>query len=435
MEDNSVISTDTYTYGNSNWEDQLTKFNNQEITYDMIGNPLTIGEDIKMSWINGRELKSFVDASKDLKINYKYNLDGIRTRKTINGEDIYYYLEGNDIIYQEQNNNILYFIRDDDELIGFKYENKNYYYIKNIQNDIIGIMDEEFNKIVTYEYDSWGLFTNIIDDSDNNIGTINPYRYRSYYYDNETGLYYLGNRYYNPIWGRFINVDSTTGQVGGSPIGHNMYQYAFNNPINFADEVGNWPKWLKKAVAAVAIVTAVTVVAVTATVVASGTVFAVIAVGVAKGAAIGAVSGAVIGAASGAVSNRVKTGSWKDSGKAAINGAANGALSGAITGAVSGGISSTSQVLKAAQKWGATQTRSPIKNMNSHFRKHVLKEKHSYLGKDVIQFTENANNFFQANKGSMQLTSSGNYGIRGVMNGKKVGGFFSEAGQIFSFFS
>ena len=139
---------------------------------------------------------------------------------------------------------IYYIYNIEDELIGFKYNNEVYYYIKNHLNDIVAITDSNYNIIVTYEYDSWGNILSIKDEnnqdiSNNNthIGNINPYRYRSYYYDKETNLYYLNSRYYNPVWGRFINADNYVSTDTG-PLGHNMYCYCNNNIINYEDSSG-----------------------------------------------------------------------------------------------------------------------------------------------------------------------------------------------------
>ena len=89
---------------------------------------------------------------------------------------------------------MIYYIYDySGNVIGFNYQNNNYYYEKNIQNDVIGIMDSNYNIIVNYEYDSYGKLLSIKDNNGNtitdttNIGIINPIRYRSHYYDNETG--------------------------------------------------------------------------------------------------------------------------------------------------------------------------------------------------------------------------------------------------------
>jgi len=73
MDTEEIVKTDTYEYENSDWKDQLTKFNNQEITYDAIGNLKTIGENIVMDWINGRSLASYTDEQKNRYISYEYN--------------------------------------------------------------------------------------------------------------------------------------------------------------------------------------------------------------------------------------------------------------------------------------------------------------------------------------------------------------------------
>ena len=139
---------------------------------------------------------------------------------------------------------MIYYIRDEEgSLIGLKYNDTMYYYIKNMQEDIIGITDSNNNLLCSYLYDSWGNIISIKDNDGNiindtsHIGIINPYRYRSYYYDSETKLYYLNSRYYNPEWGRFINADSFvyTAQDMHST---NMYVYTENNPICRVDILG-----------------------------------------------------------------------------------------------------------------------------------------------------------------------------------------------------
>jgi len=223
----TLLDEDTYEYNNSNWQDLLTKFDNESITYDNIGNPLTIGNKT-LTWMNGRELATYSDGTNN--ISYKYDLLGIRTSKTVNGITTNYYVEGRNIIFEDRNGTMLYYLYNGDELLGFTYNNNTYYYHKNMFGDIIGIYDSDYNEIVTYQYDSWGVIKNIIDNSSINIGTINPFRYRSYYYDNETELYYLNSRYYNPRIGRFINADAYVA-TGQSLIGHNMFCYCGNNPI------------------------------------------------------------------------------------------------------------------------------------------------------------------------------------------------------------
>ena len=253
----NLLGQNSYEYNNSAWVDQLTKFNNEVITYDAIGNPLTIG-DKTLTWINGKQLNSYNYL--DNNISYKYDKDGIRIGKTVNGVETKYYLESNKITLEIKGDNVIYYMYSKvDGLIGFKYNNDVYYYIKNAQNDIIGILDSNYNEVATYEYDTFGNVLAIKDNNGNDvtnnlthIGNINPYRYRSYYYDVETKLYYLNFRYYNPVWGRFLNPDifTTTGQDFA---GNNMYSYTGNNFISRFDVDGCF--WFQIALTAAGAIT------------------------------------------------------------------------------------------------------------------------------------------------------------------------------------
>lgn len=247
LETNTLVKTDTFAYGNTSWEDQLTKFNNESITYDAIGNPISIGSKI-LSWNNGRQLSSYKDGN--TQIDYTYNQNGIRTVKEFGeyGEEGYinYYLEGTKIIFEERckfidgekETDMLYYIYDDSgNVLGFKYNEILYYYQKNYQNDVIGIYDSNYNLVVTYQYDAWGKIVSINDNTTNNIGTINPFRYRSYYYDEETKLYYLNSRYYNPEWCRFINADGII-SANQDIFSLNLYTYVSNNPVIKIDNNG-----------------------------------------------------------------------------------------------------------------------------------------------------------------------------------------------------
>ena len=138
-----------------------------------------------------------------------------------------------------------------------------------IWNDIIGIVDENNEVIVKYYYDAFGKTIKIIDSSLINLSQINPFRYRSYYLDNETGLYYLNSRYYDTLTCRFISMDlpeiATLDQ--GNLLQHNLFSYCLNDPVNRWDPNGNlW--WLIPMVAELIEVAIVVVAAVAICVVA-----------------------------------------------------------------------------------------------------------------------------------------------------------------------
>ena len=315
----------------------LVSFGGQSITYDTIGNPINyLGN--TMSW-TGRTLDSITKAD-GTQISYTYDLDGIRTKKVVGGITTEYFVNGTTILAQKTGNDVIWFIYDvDGEILGFTYNDVAYYYVKNLQGDVVLIVNSIGLPMGSYTYDPWGKITS----ATGTMAEINPIRYRGYYYDSETGLYYLNSRYYDPDTCRFINADDPEllGVELENVAQYNLFAYCFNNPINMSDDAGAWPKWAKKLVAAVAVVAVVAVVAaVTVATAGAGTAIACVAIGAAKGAAVGLVTGAVSGAATGAVSHRMSTGSWDGAGQAALDGMADGALSGAITGAITGAVTS-----------------------------------------------------------------------------------------------
>ena len=117
-----------------------------------------------------------------------------------------------------------------------------YFLATNLQGDVTYIYDIDGNRVVTYNYDAWGNILSISGTKASTIGRYNPFRYRSYYYDNETGFYYLNSRYYDPASGRFLNAD---GQLNDGLLGYNLFAYCGNNPINRADPTGEaWWHWV-----------------------------------------------------------------------------------------------------------------------------------------------------------------------------------------------
>lgn len=169
--------------------------------------------------------------------------------QTQNRTFVYSY-DGTNIVAQEVTNGTSldyeYFFYDaSGSPVGMNYLGNNYLFKKNLQGDIIeiwgtadGSSRSDFRKLVTYTYDAWGNITSMVDTTDNwyRVGTANPFRYRGYYYDNESGLYYVSSRYYDPKIGRFINSDV---MIDTSTVhGFNLFTYCGNNPIMFIDPTG-----------------------------------------------------------------------------------------------------------------------------------------------------------------------------------------------------
>ena len=217
-----------YTYDEV-WKDKLTSFNGQTITYDAQGNPTEyLGHNL--TWEKGRQLKSF-----DNNI-YSYNANGIRTSKTVDGCELHeYVLEGSKILKETWNGNTLVPLYDNsDSVCGIIYNNISYFFLKNLQGDIIAITNSDGDTVARYSYDAWGKCT-VEFDNTGYIANINPFRYRGYYLDKETNLYYLNSRYYDANTGRFINTDSPeyVSMQGG-----NLFAYGGNCPTKNADYFG-----------------------------------------------------------------------------------------------------------------------------------------------------------------------------------------------------
>ena len=277
-----------------------------------------------MTWA-GKQLKYWGKSGKY--VNFAYNDDGIRTLKNSNGVVTNYYYNGSLLIGMTvgsgSSTRILRFSYDSSgSVVAVDYSTDNgttfntYYYLRNAQNDIVKLIDSSGSTVVEYCYDSWGKPLSTSGSLASTLGKDNPFRYRGYVYDEETGFYYLQSRYYNPEVGRFISSDVLL-STGQGVIGHNAYAYCLNNPVNREDSNGNWsmPNWLKVTIGAVALVGAV------ALTVATGGGAAAVAVGVAK----------VVGSV--AVSTAVSAGvGYLENGKqGAIDGACNGFMFGSLS--------------------------------------------------------------------------------------------------------
>lgn len=237
----SPKSTTTFKYATSGLKDQLVSVNGTALTYDLNGNVLTYGNK-KFTWSNGKNLSGIIDGNN--KYNYLYDEDGLRANKTINGKTTYYnYVDGS-VRYQTDGTNTMYFQYSTTSApVGFIYNGSQYFYMINQNNDVMGITDKNGNLLCSYTYDEWGTPKVASNSANTEIAEINPIRYRGYYYDNETGYYYLQSRYYDPSICRFINSDTYDYIDNTSQLGFNLFAYCGNNPINFSDHNGHDFTW------------------------------------------------------------------------------------------------------------------------------------------------------------------------------------------------
>ena len=316
----------SYSYNSGDWRDLLTAYGRKTITYDAIGNPTSyLGH--TLTWTEGRSLSSIQGIA-----SYTYDSSGIRTGKTVGGTTYKYYLDGSKIVCEERSDGIIlhFFYDENGDLFAFDKGSDRYYYVRNILGEIIGIVDTSGSYVAKYTYDAWGDPIDITDGSGVNvysnsshIANINPFRYKGYYYDRESKLYYLQSRYYDPEVGRWINPEPNVYDGifddGAGLISHNTFAYCANNPIIYTDNTGEF------------IISAILI-----------------------GATIGLVSGAV----SSAVTQKITTGSI-DWGKVAVSslaGAVGGAIGGGVGGALYGIASSSSVSLAQAAVIGGTSS-------------------------------------------------------------------------------
>lgn len=233
----------------STWKDQLLIWNGVSMTYDAIGNMVKKGN-TTYTWTQGRKLSTVNNGKK---IQYFYDHTGRRVRKTVDGVTTDFRMAGELLMSQKAGDVTTYFSYDSaGNLIGMSAGSNRYFYTRNAQNDITGLIDENGVSVVQYQYDSWGKLLGITGSLASTIGKRNPFRYRGYYYDDETGMYYLQSRYYDPEIKRFICADDidNVSDLQEMPIEKNLYIYCDNNPIARIDTNGR--AWLGVAIAGIA---------------------------------------------------------------------------------------------------------------------------------------------------------------------------------------
>ncbi len=250
-------------------------------------------------------------------LSFAYNADGQRVSKTVGGTTFNYTYANGVLTHMQWGSNYLHFIYDTLGPAAVDYNGDLYYYLRNAQGDITGLVNTSGTQVVAYSYDAWGKLLTTTGTMATTLGVYNPLRYRGYVYDTETGLYYLTSRYYNPSWGRFINAD-TTAVLTASPDkanwDKNLFAYCDNNPVMRKDDGGQF--WLTSTIGVMV---------------------------------IGGLIGAGISAISSAITQQALTGSinWKSVGVAAASGLVSGAIAASplglvgqqIAGGIIGGVS------------------------------------------------------------------------------------------------
>jgi RHS repeat-associated protein len=175
-------------------------------------------------------------------VYYTYNADGIRIQKMAGALGHVYVLDGSTILKETIYTagvlaDTLCYYYDESGVSGLEYNGTKYTYVKNLQGDVIRIINSNGATVVEYKYDAWGNILSVTGSLASTLGAINPFRYRGYYYDTESGWYYLNSRYYDPQVGRFLNADGyvSTGQGLSS---YNMFAYCLGNPVGRKDISG-----------------------------------------------------------------------------------------------------------------------------------------------------------------------------------------------------
>ena len=259
--------TKSFGYTNASWPDLLTSVTSgsttKSIQYEgqtrsddgvvsgdpVSGNPLWYynGKEYTFTWTKGRQLaKAVVDGKT---VEYTYDMSGVRTSKTVNGTTYNYTTLSGKVMRQQWGSKSLEFVYDDgNQPFAMIYNDGStttlYYYVLNAQGDVIALLNANGTLAASYNYGAWGNYS--VHGADGKkttdatfIGHINPLRYRGYYYDRETRLYYLQSRYYDFANCRFINADTYL-STGQGMLGHNMFTYCGNNPVNYCDSSGRF---------------------------------------------------------------------------------------------------------------------------------------------------------------------------------------------------
>ena len=241
-------TTITFEYS-SDHPNLLAKYNNEDILVDHMLNPLNLNGAV-LTYVRGGMLSSYYKSGTSA--SYFYNHEGIRTKKIVNGVTHHYLLNGHNIVreYIINSNNVneLIYIYGLSGIIGFMLDESLYLYEKDIFNNInkIYLINNNTKTLAAkYSYDAYGNTDVLNPDGTSNttpsfIGHINPFRYRGYYFDEESGYYYCNHRYYVPFIYRWLTMDDLSYLDPSSINGINLFAYCKNNPVMNVDPEGRF---------------------------------------------------------------------------------------------------------------------------------------------------------------------------------------------------
>ena len=244
------LETSGHSYGSgTDWKEMLTSYGGTPITYDANGNPLSYynGQSYTFTWQKGRQLASAVTGTDS--ITYAYDVNGRRISKTVNGTTHTYTYDGMLLLCDMWDDKYIeYFYDSSGSPYALNYydgtTSAKYFFIKNLEGDILELKTSTNVLVARYIYDGWGKILEVRDimgyaiTDQTHIANLNSLRYRGYVYDTETKLYYLQSRYYDPQTERFISPDVFI-STGQGITGHNMFAYCNNNPVNLFDPTGH----------------------------------------------------------------------------------------------------------------------------------------------------------------------------------------------------
>ena len=281
----SVFGSHAYTYNSRGF---LIKEDNTSYTYDDNGNMITSGNSTykydnlnRLISINGDSIfysftnpgnprlfkdteykfegRRLVGISDDLgvdeqqTVDYTYNSNGLIIKKVLgywyaddrDSEEYTtkYYYDGEKLITEIGPRNRLDFLYDENGILYglIKDSSRKYFYIRDFMSNILGLVDDSGNIVVKYKYDAYGNRISITDTSGCDLGNINPFRYKGYYYDDDVEMYYCKSRFYVPSWHRWLNSDSISYLEPKNITSLNLFTYCNNNPVMYVDENGKFP--------------------------------------------------------------------------------------------------------------------------------------------------------------------------------------------------